>query len=157
MNRIARETEQSDSYAPRQGHRHRDDLDLSPAAARSDAHAVARAAKALAEALPARLIVVLTTSGRTAGIVASERPGVPIVAITESEDVARRLALWHGVVPIVADIRLGNNHTVPIDAILRAHLLVTPGDRVVVVRSTPRPPKKGSISLEIHRTAASLP
>lgn len=155
MNRIARETEQSDFYRAGAGGNRRGELDLAPAAARSDAHAVARAAKALAQALPARLIVVLTTSGRTAGIVASERPGVPIVAITASDEVSRRLLLWHGLVAITSEGRFGSEATISIDAILGSYHLVAPGDRIVILSSTPRSPRQRSVSLQIHRVTAS--
>jgi pyruvate kinase len=44
-------------------------------------------------------IFVLTSSGYTARIVSSDRPAAPIMALTQSETVARRLHLLWGVYP----------------------------------------------------------
>ncbi len=120
MNRIAQETEQS-IVQDRTGASRRTVVDLAPAAARSDAHAIARAAKALARALPASAIVVLTATGRTAGIVASERPGTPIVALTHDLAVARRLALWYGVIPVIVDQQLSLAQPEEIERVVIEH------------------------------------
>jgi len=59
--------------------------------------ALARAAVATAGEIGAAGLVAFTKSGRTALDLARERPGRPIVAVTESRAVARRLALAFGV------------------------------------------------------------
>jgi len=46
-------------------------------------------------------IIVLTTSGSSARLVAKYRPPVPIVTITRDDSVARQLHLHRGVVPLV--------------------------------------------------------
>jgi len=154
MNRIARETERSESYGLPSGVRSRGDLDLRSAAAKSDAHAIARAAKALALALPARLVVVLTASGRTASIVARERPSIPIVALTGSPDVARRLAVWHGVVPVVTARFDSDALAAEVDRLLTTRQLAHSGDRVVIVDSPGGLSRTHGISLRVHRLAA---
>lgn len=45
-------------------------------------------------------IVAVTREGRTARLLSARRPSAPIYAATEKEVVARRLALWWGVVPV---------------------------------------------------------
>jgi pyruvate kinase len=65
---------------------------------------VAYSAVTLAGALHARAIVTPTTTGLTARQVARFRPGVPILAIVPTANVARRLALTWGVTPLVAEM-----------------------------------------------------
>ncbi|KAI9138944.1 pyruvate kinase [Paraphysoderma sedebokerense] len=48
-----------------------------------------------------KAIIVLTTSGNTARLVAKYRPHVPIIAITRYEHVARQMHLYRGVYPLV--------------------------------------------------------
>ena len=72
--------------------------DGAPATARTDADALAYAAVALTEAdRDVSAIACYTRSGRTARILSSLRPRVPIVAFAPDESVVRRLALVHGV------------------------------------------------------------
>lgn len=63
--------------------------------------AISAAVGALVNHLPLTAIVVFTRSGTTARLVAQQRPGVPILAFTESEAVYRRLALVWGVTPLL--------------------------------------------------------
>ena len=53
-----------------------------------------------AQQLSASLIVAFTESGGTAGRVSKYRPMPPILALTPSEAVQRRLTLWWGVTPV---------------------------------------------------------
>ena len=46
-------------------------------------------------------IVALTREGRTARVLSARRPVAPIYAATDDEEVARRLCLWWGVVPMI--------------------------------------------------------
>jgi pyruvate kinase len=65
------------------------------------AAALADAAIGLAARSHAGAIVAVTREGRTARMLSSGRPTAPIYAATDRPDVARRLALWWGVVPLV--------------------------------------------------------
>jgi pyruvate kinase len=58
---------------------------------------VARAAVGLAENVRARAIVTPTHSGRTARLIAALRPSCPVLALSSSDSVRRRLALVRGV------------------------------------------------------------
>ena len=64
--------------------------------------AIAAATTAAARSLGAPLVVVVTKSGFSARIIASHRPGVPILVLTDSERTYRQLALVWGVVPALA-------------------------------------------------------
>ena len=64
--------------------------------------AVARAAQQLAYDTGASAVLALTASGYTARMLSSCRPSVPVVAVTPSVSVARRLMLLWGVQPLVS-------------------------------------------------------
>ncbi len=144
MARIAREAERGLTMADRR--RRADDGRV------TDAHAVAHAARALAGDLAVPAIAVLTATGRTAGLVSGERPGVPIVALTDRPTVARRLTLWRGVVPIV--VELPKSTDAALTAVERGLLergVAKPGDRVVVVGSAPRRARGRTPFVQVHR------
>lgn len=63
--------------------------------------AVSQAAVAMARQLKAAAIFSLTSTGFTSRLVSKHRPDCPILAITPSERVARRLSMNWGVVPIL--------------------------------------------------------
>ncbi|MEZ5415970.1 MAG: pyruvate kinase [Vicinamibacterales bacterium] len=68
------------------------------------APALADAAIGLAARAHASAIVAVTRRGRTARVLASGRPTAPIYAATDRPELARRLALWWGVVPVVVSL-----------------------------------------------------
>lgn len=98
------------------------------------AYAVCRAALSAARQLPTRKIVVFTTSGATANILSSFRPGQTIFAITPSDAVFPRLNLLRGVVPVLirqiadTDTLIGMT-----DRILMERNLATRDERIVIV------------------------
>ena len=61
--------------------------------------AISYAACTIAENLGAKAIIAYTTSGSTAYRVAKYRPKTPIIAITTTDKIRRRLALYWGVYP----------------------------------------------------------
>ena len=63
------------------------------------AQALCEAAVTLADRSAAQAIVAVTRGGTTARRLSALRPRAPIIAATEREDTARRLALYWGVVP----------------------------------------------------------
>lgn len=78
-------------------------LQPAPVGDRDVTAAVSAGVCELARELDVAAIVTATQSGATARAVASHRPGVPIVAITPDDAVARRLALVWGVIPVSVD------------------------------------------------------
>lgn len=50
------------------------------------------------------VVVAVTRKGRTARLLSARRPGAPIYAATAHDEVARYLALWWGVVPLVVNL-----------------------------------------------------
>ena len=71
------------------------DLDLLP---RSQA-ALARGVHRIASEARCSLVVVWSESGSTAGLLSKTRIGVPIIALSSSQGVCRRMALDYGVIP----------------------------------------------------------
>src|SRR5262245_25027974 len=65
-------------------------------------HAICEAAVTLAEHARAAAIVAVTRGGKTARALSALRPPVPVVAVTDRDQMARRLTLSWGVLPIVA-------------------------------------------------------
>ncbi|MEM1414918.1 MAG: pyruvate kinase [Myxococcota bacterium] len=63
--------------------------------------AAARAAAVLSTHLPLKAILTFTTDGRSANLLAEYRPRCPIFALTPRAQVAQRLALEWGVVPVI--------------------------------------------------------
>ena len=63
--------------------------------------AVGQASVSMATNLKATAIITLTESGFTSRLVSKYRPDCPIIAITSSEQVARKLSLNWGVIPIL--------------------------------------------------------
>ncbi|MFB6194167.1 MAG: pyruvate kinase [Halobaculum sp.] len=92
MDRIVRDVERDPEY---DDHRERHVPDET--ATQTDA--LARSARYLARDVGATAIAAATESGFTAQRVAAYRPTVPVVAVTPSESVRRRLALVWGVRP----------------------------------------------------------
>jgi pyruvate kinase len=127
MDRIAREVE---SFGLRMD-RHAGEIDR---ASRSDL-SLAHAAASLAAEVDARAIVVFTADGHTARLLSTERPSVPIYAFTSNRSVYRRLALWHGVVPLRGDFQENTDGLIEtMLAELRRRGYIRKGDDVVITR-----------------------
>ncbi len=58
----------------------------------------------LARRSGANAIVAVTREGQTARSLSALRPQAAILAATDSAEVAQRLALWRGVLPMVCDL-----------------------------------------------------
>ena len=65
--------------------------------------AVAAKAATMATEIRAAAILCLTYSGMTARVMSRRRPGVPIIAIAQDEDVCRRLGLYSGIFALTID------------------------------------------------------
>jgi pyruvate kinase len=109
-----------------------------PAAGTSIAEAVGHTAAEAARELGARAIVVYTTSGGSAHLVAKHRPGAPVFAFVLEEATARRLApLWGVEVRRVARMRSADELAETAVRRLREERRVRRGDIVVVTGGSP--------------------
>jgi pyruvate kinase len=108
---------------------------------RTHALAVCDAAVTLARDIEADALAAYTRSGRTAQILSKLRPRAPIFAMTERTAVARRLAIWRGVVPLVIRQEERGEETFShINRELQARGLVDDGGIAVVVGTAPQGP-----------------
>jgi pyruvate kinase len=132
MHRIITEIEahpqaKHDGRSPRRGH--------APVATEE---AIAAATVAAVRLIESPLVVVFTKSGFSARIVASHRPSVPILALTDEVRVCRQMSLVWGVIPRLVPTARGYDHMVAM-ALREAQdlQLVTTGDRVLVTAGVP--------------------
>ncbi len=98
--------------------------------------AIAHTACILAERVGARAIVVLTSTGFTAKKIACYRPRVPIIVLTNSEIVRRRLSLVWGVTALMAP---WFNETAPVLERFRESLagILPAGSTIVITAGWP--------------------
>jgi pyruvate kinase len=109
--------------------------------ARSDAVAVCQAAVALAEQIRATALVAFTRSGRTAQVLSGLQADIPILALCETVEMARRLCLWRGVMPIVIGPALeGESPADRIGRELSQRSFLPAGSRLVSVGAAPGTP-----------------
>ncbi|VDK27886.1 unnamed protein product [Gongylonema pulchrum] len=64
------------------------------------AHTIAIAATSAATSCKASAMILVTTTGRSAGLVSRYRPTMPVFAICRDRRVARQLHLWRGIFPL---------------------------------------------------------
>ncbi|MGH2583386.1 MAG: pyruvate kinase, partial [Dehalococcoidia bacterium] len=95
MDRIARAAEAEPSYLHRQGIERRPE-DIPHAISLAGYHAAR-------EMREVRAIAAFTRNGATARLISKDRPVVPILGFCADDRVARRLALYHGVLPVPSD------------------------------------------------------
>ena len=104
----------------------------------STEQAIAAAATSAVRSLAAPVLVVFTKSGFSARIVASHRPNVPILVLTDQERTYRQLALVWGVIPVLVPhcdtywdmVKLALE-------VVRERGLARAGDRIVVTAGVP--------------------
>jgi pyruvate kinase len=116
------------------------------------AQALCDAAVTLAEHSDAKAIVAVTRGGHTARRLSALRPSVPILAITNQEDIARRLAICWGVTPVRTDIGEAIESA---GRLIGAHLVdrgfVAAGSTVVLARVDADLTRVDANYLKIHR------
>ena len=100
--------------------------------------AICEAAVTLASRGDATAIVAVTRGGKTARLLSALRPRAPIFAATDRSDVARRLTLAWGVVPVVADLEGDVTEAASrIGQMLVARGAIPDGSVIVLVSITP--------------------
>ncbi|GGI31439.1 MULTISPECIES: pyruvate kinase [Bradyrhizobium] len=131
MDRIIRSTEQHRLYRSLIEASRVDEENTPP-------HAVAAAGADLAATIEAKAIVGFTASGTTAARISRKRPPVPILALTQDENVARRMCLLWGVHSVVASDPSGYEEITQIAAVAaQREGYARSGDLAVVVFGLP--------------------
>ena len=131
MNRIIAEMERHATGVARDAH-HLEEAGM------STEFAIAAACNAASRMLRAPCLIVFTKSGFSARVVASQRPSVPILVLTDQPRTHRQLALVWGVIPQLVP------HCSTYDEMMRIALevvrnrgLARTGDRVIVTAGVP--------------------
>ena len=115
--------------------------------------ALAGAANYAAEQIDAKFIVVFTQTGFAARLMSKFRPTQPIIALTPSSWVARRMNMLWGVQPFVLK-DVGDYHEQIVDRVdeyLLSRDIVTPGDRLVILMGSPIYQRAKTNLLRVHR------
>jgi pyruvate kinase len=123
-----------------------------PAHEPSDSHALSEGATAVARVIDLRAIVVLTTSGHTARLVAAERSRTALFALTTDATVYHSLNLHWGIKPLVVT---GVPATFEglVDqaaAALRVRNLVAPDEKILVIGGVPPGQCRGANFMKVH-------
>jgi pyruvate kinase len=109
-----------------------------PAPEKSSADAIAAASCQVAHTIGAQAIVAFTQSGSTALRVARERPGCPVLGLTTSLEVARRLAVIWGVhAAMTGEVHSMTEATASAVRTARLEGFAKKGDEIVVVAGVP--------------------
>jgi len=115
--------------------------------------ALAGAANYAAEQLDAKFIVVFTQTGFAARLMSKFRPKQPIIALTPSSWVARRMSMLWGVQPFVLK-EVGEYHeqiVERVDDFLLSRDIVSSGDRLVILMGSPIYQQARTNLLRVHR------
>jgi pyruvate kinase len=114
--------------------------------------ALAGAANYAAEQLDAKFIVVFTQTGFAARLMSKFRPKQPIIALTPSTWVARRMNILWGVQPFVLkDVGEYHEQIVErVDDFLLSRDIVSPGDRLVILMGSPIYQRAKTNLLRVH-------
>ena len=115
--------------------------------------ALAGAANYASEQIDAKFIVVFTQTGFAARLMSKFRPRAPIIALTPSTWVARRMNILWGVQPFVLK-EAGEYHeqiVERVDDYLLSRDVVSPGDRLVILMGSPLYQRAKTNLLRVHR------
>ena len=118
----------------------------------STEEAIAAATVAASRMLSVPLVVVFSKSGFTARIVASHRPDVPILALTDEPRTYRQLALVWGVIPALVPHCRSYDEMVEVGLEeARRRELARPGDRVILTAGVPFDEPGTTNTLKVER------
>ena len=120
-------------------------------------YVVALAARRIVESDPnTKAIVCFTRSGYTALLLSKVHPATPIIAISPSETVCRRLALARSVVPVLGPlVDTSEKMLHMVDEVLVKGQHMQEGEEVVVVASLPVRASGTTNFLKLHRIGES--
>jgi len=105
---------------------------------KDEVDAIGRAACLLAQQLNAKAIVTITHTGATAKAIAKYRPYVPIIALTDSEEVVKRLNLVWGVISVkIKEISETDKTIETAKEQLKESKILNKGDLVIMTAGIP--------------------
>ena len=102
--------------------------------------------------LHAKAIVAFTQSGFSARLISSERPNVPVVALTPFPEVQRRLWLYWGVSSrLIRKVETTDEMVHEVEATLLGDGTVRNGDVIVIISGAPMWVTGTTNLLKLHR------
>jgi len=114
-------------------------------------HTVVHGARFAASQLGAKAVVVFSRSGTSALMLSKLKPSMPVVAFVGTPEVARRLNLCWGVIPLVLDYSASWERLLKrADAVILKKDLLNKGDAVVIVSGSHDLPGMQYVT-KIHR------
>jgi pyruvate kinase len=113
--------------------------------------AVAQAAFMLAKETGSRYILAATTTGRNARAIAKFRPYQLVIAGTDSESTARRLALTWGAWPVVIDFKHNRELTDKVTEVLKSKRMVRNGEYLTLVSGITQGKIGGTNMIRMHK------
>ena len=125
-----------------------------PPAPDSFTEAMCAAACSAVNTIRADAVVVFSESGATARLMSKQRPATPIVAVTPSELIRRRMALYWGVVPLTMARTEHTDELVhEIERRLKVEGLAKSGQRLVILSGTIIGQRGGTNVMKLHEVA----
>ncbi len=117
-----------------------------------DSGIVAEAAFVAAHAVGVKAIVVFTERGFSARLISRQRPRVPVIAMSTSPDVVRRLQMNYAVTPVLApQVNTTDEMLGQMDTLLVEQGLLQSGDKVVFVAGTPVGASGSTNLIKLHQ------
>jgi pyruvate kinase len=154
MDRIVREAEQNPEFL---AVKHREPFRTEAGDGVTDA--LAGAADYAARNIHARHIVVFTQSGFTARLISKFRPLPSVLALTSTEEVARRINILWGTTPLVLKDP-GKYHEQIVEQVeifLLEKGLVSPGETLVILMGSPLYERARTNVLRVHQVGGAAP
>jgi pyruvate kinase len=128
--------------------------DRAPAVRDSLPEAMCAAACSAVNTVNADAVVAFSESGATARLMSKQRPAAPIVAVTPSDTVRRRMALYWGVVPLTMPrIEQTDARVHEIERRLKEKGLAKSGQRLVILSGTIMGQRGGTNVMKLHEVA----
>ncbi len=124
-----------------------------PPTANTETHALSEALVVIDDILNLKYIVTFTTSGFTSLLASNQRPSVPVVAFTPSENVYHRLNLVWGIIPFLINEEFDSFEDLvkQAEVLLLDRKMVQTGDQLLIMAGIPTKIARGTNFLNIHR------
>lgn len=147
MSKVACDVEGEIEYAIGTGSQNHSDL----------TEAIGQTACQIANSVNAKAILAFTQTGNTAALVSKYRPGLPIYAVTPSQTVRRRMALYSGVRSIRVDIEGTTEAQIwSVEEAVLKYGVLDKDDVVVITMGSPLSDPGTTNLIKVHRLGEHL-
>lgn len=112
-------------------------------------NSMANTVSKLSRELQARAVLVISQSGMSAATMSSARPAAPVVAITGSEEICRKMVLLWSVIPVLSKEAGNTNPNILARQIASELKLGEEGQQILLVRGFHKDAKKNTPSVTV--------